>query len=116
VLTCKVSRVVKGAVGERQEIVTPGGGEAGCGGFGIGLSGPGPFLVYAFGSAGDMYELQPGQYASNLCSGSRAIADGGAPATGGTTPTQLATAVGLLAAVAAAGLTALRARRRSSPG
>jgi hypothetical protein len=79
VLTFKVSRVVKGAVGERQEIVTPGGGSAGCGGFGIGLRGTGPFLVFAFNSAGAMYRLGPGQYASNLCSGSRALADSGTP-------------------------------------
>jgi hypothetical protein len=83
VLTFKVSRVYKGAVGERQEIVTPGGGDGGCGGFGIGLRGTGPFRVYAFDSAGYMYRLEPGQYASNLCSGSRALADRGTPAPGG---------------------------------
>jgi hypothetical protein len=80
VLTFKVSRVYKGAVGERQEIVTPGGGGAGCGGFGSGLRGTGPFLVFAFNSAGAMYRLGPGQYASSLCSGSRALADRGTPA------------------------------------
>lgn len=83
VLTFKVSRVHKGAVSERQEIVTPGGGGAGCGGFGIGLRGTGPFMVFAFNSAGDMYRLQPGQYASNLCSGSRALTDRGTPVPGG---------------------------------
>jgi hypothetical protein len=83
VLTFKVSRVHKGAVSARQEIVTPGGGGAGCGGFGIGLRGTGPFLVFAYDSAGDMYLLQPGQYASNLCSGSRALTDRGTPAPGG---------------------------------
>jgi hypothetical protein len=83
VLTFKVSRVYKGAVGERQEIVTPGGGDGGCGGFGIGLRGTGPFRVYAFDSAGDMYRLGPGQYASNLCSGSRALGGSGTPAPSG---------------------------------
>jgi hypothetical protein len=80
VLTFKVSRVYKGAVGARQEIVTPGGDGASCGGFGIGLRGTGPFMVLAFNSAGYMYRLQPGQYASNLCSGSRALTDRGTPA------------------------------------
>jgi hypothetical protein len=78
VLTFKVSRVYKGAVRERQEIVTPGGGGASCG---LELSGPGPFLVFAYDSAGDMYRLEPGQYASNLCSGSRVLGGGGTPAT-----------------------------------
>ena len=64
-LTFKVSRVYKGAVGEHQEIVTPGGGDAGCGGFGSGLRGTGPFQVYAFESAGDMYRLEPGVGDSN---------------------------------------------------
>jgi hypothetical protein len=80
VLTFKVSRVYKGAVGQRQEIVTPGGGDGGCGGFGIGLRGTGPFMVFAFNSAGYMYRLGPGQYASNLCSGSRVLTDRGTPA------------------------------------
>jgi hypothetical protein len=79
VLTFKVSRVYKGAVGERQEIVTPGGDGASCGGFGIGLRGTGPFMVFAFNSAGYMYRLGPGQYASNLCSGSRVLTDRGTP-------------------------------------
>ena len=65
VLAFKVSRVYKGAVGEHQEIVTPGGGDAGCGGFGSGLRGTGPFQVYAFDSAGDMYRLEPGVGDSN---------------------------------------------------
>lgn len=80
VLTFQVSRVVKGAVSERQEIVTPGGGGASCG---LELSGPGPFLVFAYDSAGDMYRLEPGQYASNLCSESRALGGSGTPATSG---------------------------------
>jgi hypothetical protein len=84
VLTFEVSRVYMGAVGARQEIVTPGGGGASCG---LELSGPGPFLVFAYDSAGDMDRLAPGQYASNLCSGSRALADRGTPASGGPPPT-----------------------------
>ena len=125
VLTFKVSRVEKGAVGERQEIVTPGGGSASCGGFGMGLRGTGPFLVYAFDSAGDLYQLAPGQYASNLCSGSRALADSGtatpggmptsAPGTRDNSPStaSLAIGLGLLSAVAASGLAVFKARRRS---
>jgi hypothetical protein len=81
VLTFEVSQVHKGAVGARQEVVTPGGGEASCGGFGIGLRSRGPFLVFAFNSAGDTYRLAPGQYASNLCSGSRALGGSGTSAT-----------------------------------
>lgn len=123
VLTFKVSHVYKGAVDERQEIVTPGGGGASCGGLGIGLRGTGPFLIYAYDSAGDMYRLGPGQYASNFCSGSRALADGGKPALerpGGpdTWPakTQLTVGIGVLAVGVAAGLglAALRTRRRPS--
>jgi hypothetical protein len=85
VFTFEVSRVYKGAVGQRQEIVTPGGGGAGCGGFGIGLRGAGPFLVFAHQSSNALYQVGPGQYGSSLCSGSRALADrepslGGLPA------------------------------------
>lgn len=124
-LTFEVSRVDKGAVGARQEIVTPGGGEASCGGFGMGLRGTGPFLVFAYDSAGDTYRLEPGQYASNLCSGSRALANSGTSASGGK-PTgalsprdnspsmaNLAIGVGLLAAAVASGLAIVRTRRRS---
>ena len=123
VLTFKVSRVYKGAVDERQEIVTPGGGEAACGGFGSGLRGTGRFLVYAYDSAGDMYRLGPGQYTSNLCSGSRALADGEQPALGRPggpnnwpTTTQPPVGIGVLAVGVAAGVgvAALRARRRLS--
>jgi hypothetical protein len=41
VFAFEVSRVYKGAVSERQEIVTPGGGESGCGGSGLGSAGRG---------------------------------------------------------------------------
>jgi hypothetical protein len=75
-----VSRVYKGMVSTRQEIVTPGGGGASCG---LELGGPGPFLVYAFDYPGHIYRLAPGQYSSNLCSGSRLLANHGTPAPSG---------------------------------
>jgi hypothetical protein len=50
--------------------------------------------VFASGSAGDMYRLEPGQYASSLCSGSHAVADGGMPGPGGLMLTQLAAGIG----------------------
>jgi hypothetical protein len=123
VLTFKVSRVYKGAVRERQEIVTPGGGGASCG---LELSGPGPFLVFAYDSAGDMYRLGPGQYASNLCSGSRALGGSGTPTPGGPpttgtagrpdespSTTSLTIGLGLLAAAVASGLAIFRTRRHA---
>jgi hypothetical protein len=85
VWTFQVSRVYKGAVGQRQEIITPPGAPGGsnCSGVG-GLQHPGtkPLVVLAF-SSGRRYRPQPGQYASNMCSGSRPLADGGEPAAGG---------------------------------
>ena len=125
VFTFEVSRVYKGAVGLRQEIVTPGGGGAGCGGFGIGLQGAGPFLVFAHQSSNALYEVGPSQYGSSLCSGSRALSDG-EPALGGLPAREpsgqdrwpstagLTVGVGVLAAVAAVGLVVLRARRQAS--
>jgi hypothetical protein len=90
VWTFQVSRVYKGAVRRRQEIITPPGAPGGsnCSGVGsLGLRHPGtePFVVFAYASswARVKYRLQPGQYASNSCSGSRPLADGGEPATGG---------------------------------
>ena len=61
--TFQVSRVYKGAVGERQEIVAPPGGPSGpnCSGVGVRHPGMEPFLVFAYSSAGEMYRLQPGQ-------------------------------------------------------
>jgi hypothetical protein len=128
VWTFQVSRVYKGAVGERQEIVAPPGGPSGPNCSGVGLKHPGtePFLVFAYNSAGDRYRLQAGQYASSLCSGSRPLADGGEPDLGssawnalggpdrGPATTQLAVGVGVLAVGVAAGLglASLRARRR----
>jgi hypothetical protein len=84
VWTFEVSRVYKGAVGKRQEIVAPPGGSGGanCSGLGLRSPGPGPFLVFAYSSAGDLYRLEAGQYASNMCSGSRSLTDG-EPALGG---------------------------------
>ena len=125
VFTFEVSRVYKGAVGQRQEIVTPGGGGAGCGGFGIGLQGAGPFLVFAHQASNANYQVGTGQYGSSLCSGSRALADG-EPALGGLSAREpggqdrwpstagLTVGVGVLAAVVAVGLAVLRARRRAS--
>lgn len=123
VFTFEVSRVYKGAVGQRQEIVTPGGGDAGCGGFGIGLRGAGPFLVFADQASNAVYQIGPGQYGSSMCSGSRALTDrapnlGGLPARElggqdhGPSGAGLAVGVGVLAAVVVAGLAVLRVRRR----
>jgi hypothetical protein len=91
VLTFEVSRVYKGAVGKRQEIVIP---PAATGGVGDTCqfyvpAGPGPWLLFASPqSSGDRtLQLDPGQYLSaftRLCSGgSRALADGGEPGFGG---------------------------------
>jgi hypothetical protein len=41
-----------------------------------------------------MYQLEPGQCASSLCSGPHAVADGGMPGPGGLTLTQLAAGIG----------------------
>lgn len=121
--TFQVSRVYKGAVGEHQEIVAPPGGPSGpnCSGVGVRHPGMEPFLVLAYNSAGDRYRLQAGQYASDMCSGSRPLADGGAPVLGGPWAGEpgwpdSAVGVGALAAGVAAGLglAALRARRRAS--
>jgi hypothetical protein len=114
VWTYQVSRVYKGAVGKRQEIVTPLGGSD---------PGPGPFLVFAYKPAGDSFRLEPGQYVSGVCSGTRLLADGGAPVLGGPWagepgwPDSLVGVGVLVAGVAAGlGLAALRARRRASAG
>jgi hypothetical protein len=85
VWTFQVSRVYKGSVGQRQEIITPPGAPGGsnCSGVG-GLRQPStePFVVFASSSTDSSYRLQPGQYASHLCSGSRPLADGGEPVRG----------------------------------
>jgi hypothetical protein len=53
----EVSRVYKGAVSQRQEIITPGGGTAACGG--LGLRGPGPFLVFAHQGSNALLPARP---------------------------------------------------------
>jgi hypothetical protein len=87
VLTFEVSRVYKGAVGKRQEIVIP---PAAIGGFGDTCQSyvpadPGPWLLFADKLSGDRtLQLDPGQYVSGftrLCLGSRAA--GGEPGRGG---------------------------------
>jgi len=134
VLTFEVSRVYKGAVGKRQEIVIP---PAATRGGTCGFYVPadlGPWLLFAYQSPDDdTFKLDPGQYLSGfstVCSGgSRALADGGEPALGGPpagapggrdgwlSPAGLVVGVGVLAAGVAAGLglATLRARRRASP-
>ena len=145
VWTFEVSRVYKGTVSRRQEIATAVDG-ASCG---LELSGPGPFLVFARrpndGVAKSWWgdrQLDPGQYVSHLCLGSRALTDGGEPTFGGPPPSSPAPApspaparppypapasspapagvaigAGALVAVGAAalGLAALRARKRRAP-
>jgi hypothetical protein len=86
VWTFQVSRVYKGTVDRRQEIITPPGGPGGgnCSGVGkLGQPSTEPFVVFASNSGGRRYRPQPGQYASNACSGSRPLADGGEPVSGG---------------------------------
>jgi hypothetical protein len=118
VLTYQVSRVYKGAVGKRQEIVIPLGWSEG----GVDPR-PGPFLVFAYKPAGGSIRLEPGQYVSGICSGSRLLADGGPPVLGGPWaaepgwPDSLVGVGVLVAGVAAGlGLAAFRARRRASAG
>jgi hypothetical protein len=120
VLTYQVSRVYKGAVGKRQEIVIPLGWSEGGG---VNPR-PGPFLVFAYKPPGERFRLEPGQYVSGICSGSRLLADGGPPALGG--PRRASepgwpdspVGVGVLVAGVAAGLglAAFKARRRASAG
>jgi hypothetical protein len=117
----EVSRVYKGAVSQRQEIVTPGGGAAGCGGIETGVRGPGPFLVFAHQGSNALYQLGLGQYGASLCSGSRSLAKG-EPALGGLparapswpSPAGLVAGVKVLAAVVVVGLAVLRGRRKAS--
>jgi hypothetical protein len=92
VLTFEVSRVYKGAVGKRQEIVIPHPPVADrrvfdtCG-FYVPAT-PGPWLLFASQPSGDnSFQLDPGQYLSGFTSvcpgGSRRLANGGEPALGG---------------------------------
>jgi hypothetical protein len=109
VFTFEVSRVYKGAVSQRQEIVTPRGGGGACGGFGLELRGTelrgtGPFLVFAHQLSKALY---PGhRYGASLCSGGRELADGApklgglaarAPAKGASGPSTATTLGGLAA-------------------
>jgi hypothetical protein len=133
VLTFEVSRVYKGAVGERPEIVIPPAAATNGGLCEFYVpAGPGPWLLVAHQSPDyDTFQLDRGQYLSSfstLCGGSRALADGGEPALGGPParqpsgpdswpfPARLVVGVGVLAAGVAAGLglATLRARRRAS--
>jgi hypothetical protein len=91
VLTFEVTRVYKGAVGKRQEIVIPHPPVADrrvfdtCGSYVPAT--PGLWFLFASQSSGDStLQLDPGQYLSGftrLCLGSRALADGGEPGRGG---------------------------------
>src|SRR5829696_5308996 len=91
VLTFEVTRVYKGAVGKRQEIVFPHppvSDERVHDPYGSYVPAtPGPWLLFASPSSGDStLQLDPGQYVSGftrLCLGSRALADGGEPGRGG---------------------------------
>jgi hypothetical protein len=90
VLTFEVTRVYKGAVGKRQEIVIPFPPVADkrvhdtCGSYVPAT--PGPWLLFASPLSGDStLQLDHGQYISGftrLCLGSRALADGGEPGSG----------------------------------
>jgi hypothetical protein len=119
VLTFEVSRVYKGVVGERQEVVIRRAGGS-CEHYVP--AGPGPWLVFASQASGDRYQLDPGQYLSgfsSLCRGSRALANGGEPAPGPPAsepgwPTSLIGVVLVVGVGAGLGLAALRARRRAS--
>jgi hypothetical protein len=90
VWTFQVSRVYKGVVGERQEIVTSMEPPAWAGIFNscraLKFQAPGPFLVFAYKPSPGLssrYPLDPGQYMSGSCSGSRPLAAGSEPALGG---------------------------------
>ena len=90
VWTFQVSRVYKGVVGERQEIVTSMEPPAWAGIVNscsaLKFQAPGPFLVFAYKPSPGLssrYPLDPGQYMSGSCSGSRPLAAGSGPALGG---------------------------------
>jgi hypothetical protein len=92
VLTFEVTRVYKGAVGKRQEIVIPHPPAADRRVFDTCRSyvpaTPGPWLLFASQPSGDnTFQLDPGQYLSGFTSvcpgGSRALAHGGEPGFGG---------------------------------
>ena len=113
VLTFKVRRVYKGAVGKRQEVV------AFLGPCARPRSGDGPFLIFANKPSPAMsrqYQLDPGQY--TFSPGSRALADGGEPdlgRSGWLAPNSFVVGVAVLAAGTAAGLALATHRTRRRP-
>lgn len=88
-----VDEVFKGDAFARQSIVTARDG-ASCG---LEISGPGPFLVFAFTeSDGITTGAADGEFYSNLCQGTRALASGAMPSTfnAGTPPVAGSSPVG----------------------
>lgn len=71
----EVDGVYLGDVFARQSVVTARDG-ASCG---LEISGPGPFLVFARTPDTSTGEALEGELTSSLCSGTRTLADGGAP-------------------------------------
>jgi len=71
----EVETVFKGEVTSRQTVVTPRGGES-CG---LEISGPGPYLVFAFDDSELTSGAGAGELYSHLCSGTRALAEGDVP-------------------------------------
>lgn len=71
----EVETVFKGEVTSRQTVVTPRGGES-CG---FEISGPGPFLVFAFDDSEMTSGAGAGELYSHLCSGTRALVEGDVP-------------------------------------
>lgn len=70
-----VQDVFKGEVTARQTVVTPRGG-ASCG---LEISGPGPYLVFAFDDSQLTSGAEAGELYSHLCSGTRPLSDGEVP-------------------------------------
>ena len=85
-----VDQVYKGEAVQTQTIVTARDG-ASCG---LEIQGPGPFLVYATFTDSIVTGAVDGEFYSNLCSGTRAVADAALPARFGTgrAPTPIASA------------------------
>lgn len=71
----EVETVFKGEVTSRQTVITPRGGES-CG---LEISGPGPYLVFAFDDSELTSGADAGELYSHLCSGTRALAEGDVP-------------------------------------
>lgn len=72
----EVTAVFKGRALAQQTIVTAQGGES-CG---LEVTGPGPFIVFATTEDSTVSGAERGELYSNLCGGTRAIADGDVPA------------------------------------